>query len=76
VAEVLPLRGDRPGNYAEAVDAYLVSAGISLSSRRIYRISLTTWAWLAAGEQPPPGRHPARARHRPVRPASDLCAGN
>jgi AcrR family transcriptional regulator len=25
---------------------------------------------------PAPGRHPARARHRPVRPASDLCVGN
>lgn len=59
MAEVLPLRDDRLGNYAEAVEVYLVAAGIGVSSQRIYRISVTTWAWLAAGEQLPPGLTPA-----------------
>jgi integrase/recombinase XerD len=54
-AEVLALRGDAPTLYADAVEAYLTSAGIAASSRRIYRISLTTWAWLACGEQAPLG---------------------
>lgn len=54
MVEVLPLRDDRLGIYAEAVEAYLVAAGIGVSSERIYRISLTTCAWLAAGEQLPP----------------------
>jgi integrase/recombinase XerD len=43
---------------ALAVDRYLAGAGISAGSARVYRIALTTWAWLLAGEQPPPG--PAR----------------
>lgn len=51
-----PARHDLPHTYADAVDAYLRSAGITASSQRIYRISLTTWAWLAHGEQPPLGR--------------------
>jgi integrase len=54
-AEVLALHGDAPTLYADAVEAYLTSAGIAASSRRIYRISLTTWAWLARGEQAPLG---------------------
>src|SRR5712692_4558056 len=49
-----------PAAYAEAVDRYLGSAGVAESSRRIYRISLTTWAWLLAGEQPPARRRGAR----------------
>ncbi|MEQ4724456.1 tyrosine-type recombinase/integrase [Nonomuraea sp. B19D2] len=53
---VIPLHADRPATYADAVDAYLRSAGIAASSKRIYRISLLTWAWLAAGQQPPLGR--------------------
>jgi integrase len=56
MAGVRPLHHDRPRDYAEAVEAYLVSAGISASSQRVYRISLSSWAWLAAGQQPPPGR--------------------
>lgn len=51
-----PLRGDRPGTYTAAIEAYLVSAGVGESSKRVYRISLTTWAWLACGQQPPAGR--------------------
>ncbi|WP_248965770.1 hypothetical protein [Sphaerisporangium perillae] len=62
MAELLPLHDDRPGDYAEAIEAYLLSAGISTSSHRIYRISLMTWAWLATGEQPPLGLDPLRRR--------------
>jgi hypothetical protein len=55
-ADVIPLGQDRPQVYGEAVEAYLRSAGIGESSQRIYRISLTTWAWLACGQQPPLGK--------------------
>ncbi|MGP4104859.1 tyrosine-type recombinase/integrase [Nonomuraea sp. KM90] len=55
-AAVLPLHADRPAAYADAVEAYLRSAGIGTSSRRVYRISLLSWAWLATGQQPPLGR--------------------
>lgn len=40
-----------PVSYAEAIGAYLTAAGIGVSSRRVYRISLTTWVRLARGEQ-------------------------
>jgi hypothetical protein len=33
-AEVMPLRGDRPGTYTAAIEAYLVSAGVGESSKR------------------------------------------
>lgn len=46
----------RPATYAEAVERFVVSSGVRSGSRRQYRISLTTWAWLFAGEQPPLGR--------------------
>jgi integrase/recombinase XerD len=49
-----------PAAYADAVERYLGSAGVAESSRRVYRISLTTWAWLLAGEQPPARRRGAR----------------
>ncbi|MEV4091298.1 tyrosine-type recombinase/integrase [Streptosporangium saharense] len=55
-ADMLSLGQDRPHAYREAVEAYLRSAGIGESSQRIYRISLTTWAWLACGQQPPLGK--------------------
>ncbi|MCW2880916.1 MAG: site-specific recombinase [Sphaerisporangium sp.] len=55
-ADVIPLGEDRPETYGDAVEAYLRSAGIGESSKRIYRISLTTWAWLACGQQPPLGK--------------------
>ncbi|WP_336217026.1 hypothetical protein [Nonomuraea sp. LPB2021202275-12-8] len=55
-AEVIPLGQVRPQTYGDAVEAYLRSAGIGESSKRIYRISLTTWAWLACGLQPPLGK--------------------
>ncbi|MFI9561639.1 tyrosine-type recombinase/integrase [Nonomuraea endophytica] len=55
-ARVIPFGQDRPETYADAVEAYLRSAGIGASSMRIYRISLRTWAWLACGQQPPLGK--------------------
>jgi hypothetical protein len=45
-----------PVEYAVAVDRYLAEAGLGASSRRVYRISLTTWAWPLVGKLPPPGR--------------------
>lgn len=68
-AEVIPLGRDEPETFAAAVDAYLRSAGISDSSKRVYRISLTTWAWLARGEQAPLGGHRRGAKP----PAVVLC---
>jgi integrase/recombinase XerD len=61
MATVVPLYSDGrelvvPGDYAAAVDRYLAAAGISPGSARIYRIALTTWAWLLDGAQPPAGR--------------------
>ncbi|HEX4701492.1 MAG TPA: site-specific integrase, partial [Pseudonocardiaceae bacterium] len=53
---VTPLHGDAPEHYTSAVTEYLTSAGIAVSSRRVYRISLITWTWLAAGSQPPGAR--------------------
>jgi integrase/recombinase XerD len=62
VADVVPLRraepAGPPATYAAAVDRYLAGAGISAGSARVYRIALTTWAWLLDGTQPPSG--PAR----------------
>ncbi|MEV4360145.1 hypothetical protein [Nonomuraea sp. NPDC049625] len=60
-AEVIPLGRDEPETYADAVEAYLRSAGIGASSKRAYKISLTTWAWLARGEQAPLGVNRRRA---------------
>ncbi len=60
MAQVVRIAPGAPAAYAEAVDRYLGSAGVAESSRRIYRISLTTWAWLLAGEQPPARRRGAR----------------
>lgn len=70
LATMTPLRGNMPGTYAHAVEEYLTSAGIAASSRRVYRISLITWTWLAAGCQPPGGRD----RRRVAPPELDLAA--
>lgn len=45
-----------PVEYAVAVDRYLTAASLSAASRRVYRISLTTWCWSLVGRRPPPGR--------------------
>jgi integrase/recombinase XerD len=47
--------GPAPVEYAVAVEHYLAGASLSPASRRIYRISLTSWAWPLVGRQPPQG---------------------
>ncbi len=59
MAQVVRIAPSVPAAYAEAVERYMAAAGVAESSRRIYRISLTTWAWLLAGEQPPTRRRGA-----------------
>ncbi|WP_244943448.1 hypothetical protein [Streptomyces inhibens] len=61
-ARVVPLSA-LPSSYTAAVERYLTGAGIAKSSARIYRISLTTWGWMLAGEPPPTG--PARRGAKP-----------
>lgn len=45
-----------PVEYAVAVEEYLAQAQLSPASRRVYRISLTGWAWPLAGKAIPAGR--------------------
>ncbi|TKA01932.1 site-specific recombinase [Actinacidiphila oryziradicis] len=52
------------------MDRYLTAAGITKGSARVYRISLTNWAWMLAGTPTPIG--PARRGARP--PALALAA--
>lgn len=52
MAQVIRIAPGAPVDYVDAVDRYLGAAGVADSSRPIYRISLTTWAWLLTGEQP------------------------
>jgi integrase/recombinase XerD len=54
-ARTLPLH-IAPVEYAVAVERYLASASLSDASRRIYRISLTSWSWPLVGQQAPGGR--------------------
>jgi hypothetical protein len=44
-----------PVEYAVAVDRYLAEASLGPASRRVYRISLTGWAWALVGRQVPNG---------------------
>ncbi len=46
----------RPVEYAVAVDRYLAEARLSGSSRRVYKISLTSWCWPLVGQRLPAGR--------------------
>jgi hypothetical protein len=48
--------GSAPVEYAVAVDRYLAEADLGADSRRVYRISLTSWAWPLVGMLPPDGR--------------------
>lgn len=50
-----PSAGIAPVEYAVAVDRYLLEAELGPSSRRIYRISLASWAWPLVGKLPPTG---------------------
>jgi hypothetical protein len=60
VLESIPLRTlpphVAPVEYAVAVERYLASANLSDGSRRVYRISLTSWAWPLVGQPAPVGR--------------------
>jgi len=44
-----------PVEYAVAVDRYLAEAELGPASRRVYRISLVSWAWPLVGKLPPVG---------------------
>jgi integrase len=44
-----------PVEYAVAVDRYLDEASLGAASRRVYRISLTSWAWPLVGLSLPQG---------------------
>ena len=48
-----------PVEFSAAVDRYLAQAGLGAASRRVYRISLASWAWPLVGQQAP---HGARRR--------------
>jgi hypothetical protein len=50
-----PRRGAVPVEYAVAVDRYLAESSLGAASRRVYRISLTSWAWALVGQQAPHG---------------------
>jgi integrase len=50
-----PQPGDAPVEYAVAVDRYLADATLGAASRRVYRISLTSWAWALVGRRVPRG---------------------
>jgi len=45
-----------PVEYAVAVDRYLAEAKLGKASRRIYKISLTSWCWPLVGQRPPVGK--------------------
>jgi len=56
-----------PVEYAVAVDEYLGQAALGEASRRVYRISLTGWAWPLVGK-PIPGAAERRGAVPPVVP--------
>jgi hypothetical protein len=57
--------------YAVAVEQYLDHAPISGASRRVYRISLASWAWPLVGK-PVPGGQDRRGAMPPVLPLAVL----
>ena len=44
-----------PVEYAVAVERFLASASLSAASQRVYRIALTTWAWMLVERESPVG---------------------
>jgi len=60
-----------PVEYTVAVERYLAEADLGAASRRVYRISLTSWAWPLVGRMPPPGRS-RRLAQPPVVPLALL----
>jgi len=65
--------GPAPVEYAVAVDRYLSQAALGAASCRVYRISLTGWAWPLVG-RPVPGRSERRSAVPPVVPLALLDA--
>ena len=63
-----------PVEYAVAVDWYLAQAALAPASRRVYRISLTSWAWPLVGKSLPPGAR-RRGAAPPVVPLAMLDDG-
>ena len=51
-----PAEAPAPVEYGAAVERFLARSTLGAASRRVYRISLTGWAWPLAGKQAPPGR--------------------
>ena len=60
-----------PVEYAVAVDRYLASGSLGPPSRRVYRISLASWAWPLAARPVPAGRQ-RRGAEPPVLPLALL----
>jgi hypothetical protein len=69
----VPGSGPLPGpvEYAVAVDRYLAQASLGPASRRVYRISLTGWAWALVGRPAPQGAE-RRGAVPPVVPLARL----
>ena len=59
-----PGPGPVPVEYAVAVDRYLAEASLGPASRRVYRISLTSWAWALVGRPRRRVRSAAARRRR------------
>jgi hypothetical protein len=49
------LQAPAPVEYAVAIERYLAEASLGATSRRVYRISLTSWSWPLVGRLPPGG---------------------
>lgn len=60
-----------PVEYAVAVERYLASSSLGESSRRVYRISLASWAWPLA-DRPLPAGQRRRGASPPVLPLALL----
>ena len=66
-----PTGGVVPVEYAVAVNRFLDQASLSPASRRVYRISLASWAWPLVGKPLPSGRE-RRGAAPPVVPLAAL----
>jgi hypothetical protein len=74
---IAPAAGIVPVEYAVAVDRYLAEAELGPASRRVYRISLASWAWPLVGKLPPAGlsRRKANPPVVPLAMLDDEAAG-
>jgi integrase/recombinase XerD len=64
-------RPPAPVEYSAAVDRYLAQAALGTASRRVYRISLASWAWPLVGQQAPRGTR-RRGAAPPIVPLARL----